>query len=55
VKTCIVCSWSGDWPCCQNCDESAWLVEAEESPELFGDMGLVRRAQPEVETDSEAA
>jgi hypothetical protein len=42
VKTCVVCGWSGDWPRCPTCDEAAWLVDAEDSPELIGDLGLAR-------------
>jgi hypothetical protein len=49
VKTCIVCGWCGEWPECQSCDESAWLVDAEEAPELVGDIGLARRIETEEE------
>lgn len=57
VKTCVVCGWSGDWPSCQSCDESAWLVDAEESPELSGDFSPARHAaeQAEALVDTEAA
>jgi hypothetical protein len=54
VKTCIVCGWSGEWPECQSCDDASWLVDAEESPELIGDLGLARRTEPEEEDATEA-